>query len=864
MALLWLTVAVVVLVVPVGALVALLVAWRRIAALERRVTHLEDYLVAQVLAPDPHAPQPTHAPQPAPAKPEPPLESSEPTVSTPTQAPPAKPSRPFPTAPPPVALPPSEPIDDEVIPPSTHPLSGIPLERSAMWLAAALGAVSIILALLFGVSAAIDSGWIGPAVRVGTGLLVSTATALGGHVARRSGYRRLGAALVGAGVAGTLGSLYAANAVLGVLSTPLTFGLLAATSLVSMLSGVREGDRFDAVLGLLGGLATPLLVAASEPRPAVLFTYLTVVAGSGAIAGARRGWPSLVVLATLGYGALHLGWTQSAPAADAPIALAAVVSFGAALLLAARSGRKTATDAARWCLVALPLLALAWMVPQDPVFIDPTSGLTTFRPLPGGTTTAAVGLAAVVAQGLLLRDRAAQAAWALVSTALAVTFATSQANAPEVVWGAIMGGLGVLPLLAVAPKRSALARGILSLGAGLAVTATLMTAPRPPVEVALALLLGNTLLAAVPAMVSHTPALWLTGLFAATAPLLAATGLPLEDTPAALAGPAVVALAAFTALPLLWGKPAPRHTLAAALAAPALYLPLHTAWLHAGGAPIQGLLPLMLGAVSLLGATTLVRDLGARRDSTALALFVGVTLLGITAAVPLQLQDGSLTVAWALEAAALAALSRKLRAPLLRWAPVVLAIAVTVRLVANPFALEYATATGPIVFNWTLWTWGVPALALITTAKLLSLPPYGIETDGSQRAVVPPAARLLVLLGGIAVGFALVNVQVSHAFQQAGPLELRDSGVVQGMVRSLSWAGYGGLVLGVGTAGRSREVQMVGFVVLLAAAAKVFIVDLWSLSGFARMGSVAGLGITLLAAAFVFERLVLRRSRGEE
>ena len=60
---------------------------------------------------------------------------------------------------------------------------------------------------------------------------------------------------------------------------------------------------------------------------------------------------------------------------------------------------------------------------------------------------------------------------------------------------------------------------------------------------------------------------------------------------------------------------------------------------------------------------------------------------------------------------------------------------------------------------------------------------------------------------------------------------------------------------------------MVGFCGVLAAAGTVFLSDLWSLSGFVRVGSIAGLGVTLLVAAFVFERLVLRRAddaEGEE
>jgi hypothetical protein len=38
----------------------------------------------------------------------------------------------------------------------------------------------------------------------------------------------------------------------------------------------------------------------------------------------------------------------------------------------------------------------------------------------------------------------------------------------------------------------------------------------------------------------------------------------------------------------------------------------------------------------------------------------------------------------------------------------------------------------------------------------------------------------------------------------------------------------------------------------------VFVYDIWSLPGFVRVGSLMGLGVTLLIAAFLFERLVLR------
>jgi uncharacterized membrane protein len=268
------------------------------------------------------------------------------------------------------------------------------------------------------------------------------------------------------------------------------------------------------------------------------------------------------------------------------------------------------------------------------------------------------------------------------------------------------------------------------------------------------------------------------------------------------------------------------------------------------GDPIIGVLPLLLGAGALVGAATLVRRHRAGQGSGPLALMIAVALAGLTAALPLQLNNQWLTVAWALEAAALAWLSRRLHHSLLPWGALALAVAVTLRLVLNPFALEYGGTAGPIILNWTLYTWGIPLLSLLVAAR-------GLTQSESERSLRRVAPGLLTLMA-IAIGFALVNVQVSHAFQDSGPVLLGGKGLWQGMVRSLAWAGYGVLVLIAGLRGEGRAVRFVGLAIVMLAAGKVFAVDLWALSGFVRVGSVLGLGVSLLVVAFLFERLVLR------
>jgi hypothetical protein len=89
----------------------------------------------------------------------------------------------------------------------------------------------------------------------------------------------------------------------------------------------------------------------------------------------------------------------------------------------------------------------------------------------------------------------------------------------------------------------------------------------------------------------------------------------------------------------------------------------------------------------------------------------------VTTAIPLQLEDQWLTVAWALEGAALALLTRRLSHPLVPWASFTLGLVVAVRLVLNPYALEYGDTSGLPLLNWTLYTWGLPLVCLLLTAR---------------------------------------------------------------------------------------------------------------------------------------------------
>lgn len=744
-------------------------------------------------------------------------------------------------------------------------------ERLAVWLGAGLGGFLVVLASLFAVSVVIDRGWMGPGIRVGLGLAAGTGLWWGAMLLRDRGYTRLVSATSGAGVGVLYGMLFAAHGLYGLLDQLTCFGLMCAVTAVSIGSAIRMQDRLMAHLGLLGGVLTPVLLSTGTNNAAGLFSYLALLIAGAVLPAARKGWWDVVLSAFVSVIVIFVGWSLSWRAPDQlPVAL---LALGALILpfvhgAWSRQGPRAVRTVAAAAVFALPLLALGWLIPIDPLFVDPHTFLEVWRPVGQAPLWVAGALVLLPAPAWALARRLDHvvpvAAATVVTSALMAAFSLGWSTTPT----------PPLLLLGAAPL-AALALGALGTRPGHASTWGLV--PLPALTGAVLTLTLNTDsitgvwllgagagLAGVGLILARTTRrgwLLLTTLAGVTI-LLMAGAARVEDLGANwVAAPTVLAYALLATLPLLttWHHDGRGPAITAAISGPALFLPLYLCWRSGLGDGLIGALPVLLGASALVGAGVLVRVHGVGRSSGTLAVFVAVVLLGLTAAVPLQLRDQWLTVAWALEAAVLARAARHLTHPLLRWSSVVLATVVTVRLVLNPWALEYGDASGLPILNWTLWTWGVPAAAVLATARWLD-PAPGAQTAPTVPKPIPAALRLMA----VCIGFALVNVQVSHAFQDAGPVDLGGTGLLQGMVRSITWGLYGVALLVLGLWRQSQATRLVGFAVVLLATAKVFAVDLWSLSGFARVGSVLGLGVTLLAAAFLFERLVLRRQEASD
>ena len=261
-----------------------------------------------------------------------------------------------------------------------------------------------------------------------------------------------------------------------------------------------------------------------------------------------------------------------------------------------------------------------------------------------------------------------------------------------------------------------------------------------------------------------------------------------------------------------------------------------------------GLLPAGLAMLHLLATWRLVRILPAAwpRRTAVLALFGGTTLLFVTLIFPIQLEREWLTIAWALEGAALLWLFRRLPHPGLQAAGTAFLAVAFVRLALNPAVLTYHPRAHAPILNWFLYAYGIVAACQLAGARLLAPP-----RDRLGTVSLPP---ILVSLGTI-LTFLLLNIEVADYFSTGRTLTFQFSGnLAQDMTYSLAWALFAFSLLAIGFRIGQAPARYAGMGLLVVTILKLFLHDLFRLGGLYRVGSLIGLAVVLIVVSFLYQR----------
>jgi uncharacterized membrane protein len=309
--------------------------------LREQLSRLYEIEMRLGITPPKFKPQPTAPPSPRPLPTQPPTPAApperlrpespvNPQASQPETRPPQQPPwrPPAQTAPP--AAPPADymqqfnqraaqqvrPASSLNLPP--RPPAGVPPPRKSSNLemqiggtiAKFVGAVAIIFAAIFGVKTAYENGLITPTLLV---LLIAAAGIgfLGTGERLRKKYPNYAYALSGLGVALLYISVYASFNVYQLLSQPVAMGCMSLITATAAILSARYTAISIAILALIGGFLTPILVPTGVDNETGLFSYIALLdAGVLALAFTKQ-WRVLNYLAFVGTVLMVAAWMLS-------------------------------------------------------------------------------------------------------------------------------------------------------------------------------------------------------------------------------------------------------------------------------------------------------------------------------------------------------------------------------------------------------------------------------------------------------------------------------------------------------------------------------------------------------------------------
>jgi len=109
--------------------------------------------------------------------------------------------------------------------------------------------------------------------------------------------------------------------------------------------------------------------------------------------------------------------------------------------------------------------------------------------------------------------------------------------------------------------------------------------------------------------------------------------------------------------------------------------------------------------------------------------------------------------------------------------------------------------------------------------------------------------------------FLLLNIEIADYFATGPAIVFRFGvSIAQDFTYTVGWLLFGLGLLAVGIAWRSRAVRIAALALIAVTVVKGFLYDLGSLGGLYRVGSFAGLAISLALVSIALQKFVLARS----
>ncbi len=704
---------------------------------------------------------------------------------------------------------------------------------------------------------------------------------LGQYLLPRPRYRAYAQVLMSGGIVIYFISIYAAFALYRLIPFPAAFAVLAVGAIAASAVASANNTEAVAVLCLLGAFVTPVLLqekGVGEHNLPPLYFYLTALNIWSAVLVKYRGWNSLIALA---FAATWIIFFGSQPGHKPDFLL--FETFAALFLVftcysgvsALSTKAETSPDTARLLILMIVAACVAFAAVSGEILAGCMFFGLPALALAGAFLAFCLFALSVGLPELPISDRATRQLFLYLSAAalffvmacpLAVSGPLTPSQAPPAFVFTLVTYLVFLGIAIIVQRQEGY--------------------ERPAAGLLAANALGHVLaarhaLSPVEWWVYHPASLWLplagwiTLLFA-WAPPVRRSERPTFRKALLLTAQAFAIVALFGTrfvradialgqvwrlLAILWAEflllsgtwlaarrlaafPGLRADILAAFANGAAFFGLMA--FAAGMTGYQGIVILCGCALALAVYHALVGAFVLNRpgdDALHRLTYLGLAVTFVTIAIPLQLRQSYLTVAWAVESAVLiysgiAVKEARVRA----YGLVLLAVAAAKALMLDLGPVETAVL---LLHNPRMLAGGsVVAAAAISAAFLARA-----RRELSARESSAPGGLMLV-----ANLYALIFLSVGLWQHLGAALPVAGRGSAQQLTLSIFWSAYALALMAVGIWRRAKPVRLLGLGLLFLSIIKVFLFDLSTLQQPYRIVSFFGLGLILLVVSLLYTR----------